>query len=495
MKKFTAFISVLLAMLFLLCACGESNTPPSTGGDDPATDEEYSLPLEDGKKQLTIYYKRSAGYADADIWLWYANVEGRGYLFHECAYGAKVVVNVPESVEEVGFIIRVGCANPGGTTFNPASKDGTESDRFVKLKERETVIYTKSGDANAYTSTNGGLTLDEMKSVVSADLIDSTHVKYVLSAAMSIKLADIKLTAADGTQIALKALSGGTSFGTVETEQPLDISKSYTLTIDDMDPIPVTPASYFNSKEFKDNYVYDGKLGVELTASETTFRLWAPTASEVVLNLYAAGNGGSAEKTVPLTKGEKGVWSYTENASLAGKYYTYTVTTSAGKQTAVDPYAVSAGRNGDRGMILDMSTAAPTGWANESFTPAGVENYTDAEIWEVQVRDFSNGIKSSQYKGKYLAFTETGLKNESGEAVGVDYLKDLGITHVHLMPSFDFASVDESPNASGYNWGYDPKNYNVPEGSYSTNADDRSVRVKEFSQMLHALHENVIGEI
>lgn len=494
MKKFTAFISVLLAMLFLLCACGESNTPP-TDGPDPEPEEEYSLPLEEGKKQLTIYYKRSAGYQDCDIWLWYGTTAGKGYLFHECAYGAKVVVNVPESVEEVGFIIRTGCSDPGGTSWGSASKDATESDRFVKVKDRETVIYTKSGDANAYTSKNGGVTLEEMKSVVSADLIDSTHVKYVLSAAMNITLADIKLTAADGTQITLKSLTGGTSFGTVETEQPLDISKAYTLTVADMDPVPVIPVSYFNSAEFKENYVYNGKLGVELEANKTTFRLWAPTASEVVLNLYAAGHGGSAEKSVPLTKGEKGVWSYTENASLAGKYYTYTVTTSVGKQTAVDPYAVSAGRNGDRGMILDMSTAAPSNWENETFTPAGVENYTDAEIWEVHVRDFSNNIASSQYKGKFLAFTETGLKNEAGEAVGVDYLKALGITHVHLLPSFDYASVDESPDKGSFNWGYDPKNYNVPEGSYSTNADDGSVRVKEFRQMVQALHENGIGVI
>ncbi len=493
MKKVTSLVSVLLAMLFLLCACGETppaNTPPDV---PPQQQEEYTLPLEEGKKQLTIYYKRAAGYENCDIWLWYGTVAGKGYLFHTCDYGAKIVVNVPESVEEVGFIIRTGCSDPGGTSWGTASKDATDSDRFVKLKERETVIYTKAGDADAYTSTDGGLTLDAMKSVVMADLLDSTHIKYVLSAAMQLTATDIKLTAADGTKVAIKSLSGGASYGTVETEQPIDVSKAYTLAVLDLEPVTVVPVSYFNSAEFRDNYLYDGKLGVELSANQTIFRLWAPTASEVALNLYAAGNGGSAEKTVSLEKGEKGVWMYTENKSLAGKYYTYTVTTSAGKQTAVDPYAVSAGRNGDRGMILDMNTAEPTGWKTESFTPENFENYTDAEIWEVQIRDFSNGISSSKYKGKYLAFTETGLKNASGEKVGVDYLKDLGITHVHLMPSFDFASVDEGKG--GYNWGYDPKNYNVPEGSYSTNADDGSVRVKEFRRMVQALHENGIGVV
>ena len=212
------------------------------------------------------------------------------------------------------------------------------------------------------------------------------------------------------------------------------------------------------------------------------------------MNIFAAGNGGNAEASYKLTKGEKGVWSYTHDKNLRGKYYTYTVATCAGVQEAVDPYARSAGLNGLRGMILDLDSTDPEGWTNVPFNNPAMENYTDAQIWEVHVRDFSNKIESSQYKGKYLAFTETGLTNADGVPVGVDYLKQLGITHVHLLPSFDYASVDESSDTQ-FNWGYDPQNYNVPEGSYSTDPKDGAVRVNEYKQMVQALHNAGISVV
>lgn len=487
MKRFLAAVSLLLTMMFMLCSCGTNPRADST-------QQEYTLPIGEGERQLTIYYNRSLGYDDCDVWLWYGSVAGRGYAFHECGYGAKVVVNVPESIDEVGFIIRTGCSEPGGTSWGTCNKDGTDSDRSVKLTGRETVIYTKAGDGKSYTSSDGGVTLEEMKSIMLADLQTQTRIKYVLSAGMKLELSDIKLKDSEGVEVEIKKVETNYSNGVIETASPLDITKQYFLSIATLEPVNVVPRSYFDSEEFKSQFVYDGKLGVELTENQTVFRLWAPTASEVKLNLFAAGNGGTAEKTVSLVKGEKGVWSHTENSVLNGKYYTYTVTTSAGKQEAVDPYAVSAGLNGNRGMILDLSEVSPNGWTNVPFEPEGVENYTDAQIWEVHIRDFSNKIASSEYKGKYLAFTETGLKNEAGLSVGVDYIKELGITHVHLLPAFDYASVDESKNTQ-FNWGYDPKNYNVPEGSYSTNPSDGKTRVLEFKQMVQALHNAGIGVV
>jgi pullulanase len=139
-------------------------------------------------------------------------------------------------------------------------------------------------------------------------------------------------------------------------------------------------------------------------------------------------------------------------------------------------------------MVVDLSLTNPDGWENAK-EPTQISNYSEAIIWEVHVRDFSNKIASSQYKGKYLAFTETGLVNEHGKAVGVDYLKELGITHVHLLPVYDFATIDEASTSPEFNWGYDPKNYNVPEGSYSTDPYNGEVRIKEYKQMVMALHE------
>ena len=250
----------------------------------------------------------------------------------------------------------------------------------------------------------------------------------------------------------------------------------------------------FDSEEFAKDYHYDGDdLGAVIHGDNTTFKVWAPTASRVVLNLFTAGNGVDAYKSVGMIRQDKGVWSHTEKCSH-GTYYTYTVTTSVGTQEAVDPYAKAAGVNGARGMVVDLSFTDP-----EGFERAVLENkisgYSEAIIWEVHVRDFSNKIASSRYRGKYLAFTEAGLVNEHGKSVGLDYLRELGVTHVHLLPIFDYTTVDEAYPDANFCWGYDPANYNVPEGSYSTDPYNGEVRIKEFKQAIAALHRAGIGVI
>lgn len=523
MKKFYAIISIILGMLFAFCACnGNTHTShedkdgdgkcdicgESISTDDPnAPKEEFKLPLEDGKNQITFYFNRSTGdYDKCDIWMWEeGGAEGRGFLLHECEYGAKAVMNIDENTMRVGFIVRTNCSDPGGTSWGTATKDGTSDDRFISIKERETVVYLKGGDKKAYSSADGGKTLVEIKSVDMADLRDLKTIRYAVSSAsaMSVDMNEVKLKDGDGNEVKIAEIKSISKLqAQIKTETELALDKAYTLHVKDLDPVPVVPITYFNSSDFGQRYNYDGKLGVEITGTQTIFRLWAPTASKVTLNLFAEGDGGTAEKTVPLEQGEKGVWSYTEEGNLSGKYYTYTVKTSAGQQEAVDPYAVSAGLNGNRGMVLDLASTDPQNWRKDLFVPStatgGKFNYTDAELWEVHVRDFSNTITDSKlpeaYRGKFMAFTKTGLKNSAGIPVGVDYLKELGITHVHLMPSYDYATVDESKN-DGFNWGYDPKNYNVPEGSYSTNPRDGAVRVNEFKQMVQALHEQGIGVV
>ena len=283
--------------------------------------------------------------------------------------------------------------------------------------------------------------------------------------------------------------------GYIEVAEELDLSKSYRVAIEGYGEKTVIPMGIFDSKYFADNYHYDGDdLGAVINGDNTTFKVWAPTASKVVLNLYEMGNGVEAYKNVEMTKGDKGVWSHTE-ACGHGTYYTYTVTTAVGTQIATDPYAKAAGLNGDRSMVVDLSKTDPEGWGADQSFSTGIKSYTDAVIWEVHVRDFSNKIASSQYKGKYLAFTEKGLVNSSGIPVGVDYLKALGITHVHLLPVYDYATVNEAEPDKEFNWGYDPKNYNVPEGSYSTDPYNGEVRIKEFKQMVQALHAAGIGVV
>ena len=245
----------------------------------------------------------------------------------------------------------------------------------------------------------------------------------------------------------------------------------------------------------------DAQLGVAYSSSGSVFRLWAPTAEEVTLRLYATGSdreeGAEDLGSHAMTRGEKGVWSVTLDGDYQNVYYTYQVTVDGEKVEAVDPYARAVGVNGGRGMVINLDSTDPAdGWTELGSKPA---SYTDAVIYELHIRDFSywqsSGISEAN-RGKYLAFTETGstVNGNGSIPTGVDYLKDLVVTHVHLLPFYDYGSVDETGNGS-FNWGYDPVNYNVPEGSYSSNPYDGSVRVREAKEKVDSLHENGIGVI
>ena len=224
------------------------------------------------------------------------------------------------------------------------------------------------------------------------------------------------------------------------------------------------------------------------TQAATQFQLWAPTADKVVLNLYAAGSGGKAIKTLNMKRTSDGTWHVTVAGNQSGRFYTFNVQMNKkwlGETPGINAKAVSL--NGRRGAILDLRTTDPEGWENDK-----APRQQDIVIYEMHHRDFSISPTSGiQNKGKYLALTETGTKSPEGKSTGIDHLKELGVTHVHLLPSFDFASVDESKaDDPHYNWGYDPLNYNVPEGSYSTNPADPKARILEFKQMVKALHDN-----
>ena len=501
MKKAYRFLSLILvaAMLMGFAACGGQVQPtqplPTQVSTEPAPTE-YFEPIPEGYNQVTLYWTYEGSYENCDIWIWYGDVAGKGYRFHECEYGGKVVVNVPEDVAELGFIVRRDCSDPGGSDWGSATKD-YEADRFVKIEGRETVVYLQSEDAAQYKSRDGGKTLEQTRKFTMAGLADEKKIEYRIAPKTTITdAAQVKLY--QGSEeipvVAVSTLGKEAASGYIEVAEPLDLAGDYRIAIEGYGEKKVIPTSIFDSQCFADHYHYDGDdLGATINGDSTTFKVWAPTASKVVLNLFEAGDGVEAYKNVEMVMGDKGVWSHTEECGH-GTYYTYTVTTAVGTQEAVDPYAKSAGDNGNRGMVVDLALTDPENWSSDKPVQT-LDSYRDAIIWEVHVRDFSNKIASSQYKGKYLAFTETGLVNEHGEAVGVDYLKRLGITHVHLLPVYDYATVDESDPDAPFNWGYDPKNYNVPEGSYSTDPYNGEVRVREYKQMVAALHEAGIGVI
>ena len=451
----------------------------------------------ESSRTLVLYWTEPDGvYENCDVWIWFPGKDGRGYLFEPCDYGVRCTVEVPEDVTEVGFIVRKACSDPGGTSWGSATKD-FEDDRYAVLEGPLTEIWLQPGDGMQYTSRDGGKTLDPIRIFNLAGIMTPTEIKYSIRPETRIESMDQVHVRLDGKDVAIASLSSlgnNVNNGRIVMAEPLDLSRTYTVEIEGYGEAPAVPTGLFDSEEFIANYTYDGDdLGAVITGDKTVFKVWAPTASAVSLNLFEAGNGGEAYEVIPMVFGEKGVWS-AEAACSHGTYYTYTVTTAVGTQEAVDPYARTTGVNGDRGMIVDLRQTDPEGFRDSVFD-AGLASYEDAVIWEVHVRDFSNRLDGTEYPGKYIAFSETGLTNASGFPAGVDYLKMLGITHVHLQPVYDYATVDESSAEPQFNWGYDPKNYNAPEGSYSTDPYHGEVRVREFKQMVQGLHDNGMGVV
>ena len=490
MRKTLRMLTALLTVFALL---------GGTGMPAVRAEEEYTLPREEGTRQLTFYwYRPDTDYDTCDMWIWYPNKDGKGYLFHPCEYGVKVVLNVPEDVEKVGFIVRRDCSEPGGSSWGSATKD-YDGDRYAELSGDVTEVYLKPADPNLYRSDDHGKTLYQKKEMILAAISDMNTIDYTLNPATIISSPDqVKVTDAEtGEQLEvaeLSRLNTEAAAGTITLAAELDLSRVYTVEVEGYNAVTAMPTKVFDTPAFVERYVYDGDdLGAVITENGTRFKVWAPTACMVQLALFEAGDGCDAFTTMEMTRGEKGVWT-AEASCGAGTYYTYLVTTAAGTQEAVDPYARAVGVNGNRGMVVDLDATDPEGFAEDTYYD-GISAYNQAVIWEVHVRDFSNKLASSGYPGKYLAFTERGLTNASGEPAGVDYLVDLGITHVHLQPVYDYATVDEASDEPQFNWGYDPKNYNAPEGSYSTDPFHGEVRVKEFKQMVQALHRAGIGVI
>lgn len=256
------------------------------------------------------------------------------------------------------------------------------------------------------------------------------------------------------------------------------------------DPSITNGISVFD-EEFDKVYAYDGQdLGLTLTDESTMFKVWAPTANDVEVYVYS-DDLGTNKKIYKMIRGEKGVWIYTHPKNLDGHYYTYHIEIEGNSKEAADPYARLVGVNGDRGYIGDLSKSNPVGFQPFEKPPFFLP--TDGIIYELHVRDFSMHPKSGmKHKGKFLAFTETGTTGPGNSPTGIDYLRSLGITHVQLLPVFDYSteSVDEEKlDTEQYNWGYDPKNYNAVEGSYSTDPYDPLTRVYELKQAIQKMHD------
>ena len=460
----------------------------------------YLLPLiqVDAAEQIQVnihYHRFSGDYEGWNIWSWLSGKEGASYDFNgEDEFGKVATFNldVDTGTSEIGFIVRYS------TESNDWEQKDTTDDRFMNIAyEKDGVIdiYVVQGEASF------GYGENEMNigpRLLSASFVDTSTIEFSVTKAFDITDEDTinKLTITDKEGNAYNISSVTSSQGTegvITTALSLPIGENYILEFGDYGTMAISGNNLFTTKEFENTFFYGGDdLGATWSKDKTAFRLWAPTATEVIINFFESGKGDKRLESIPMNKDVKGTWYLEKTGDLHGVYYTYSVTVGDSTKEAIDPYAKATGANGDRAMVVNLDSTNPEGFVDEK-KPEFVDQ-TDAIIYELHIRDFSidknSGIKN---KGKYLAFTEKGTTTRSGVKTGLDHLVDLGITHLHLLPTFDYATVDETTLMNNeFNWGYDPENYNVPEGSYSTDPHHGEVRINEFKQMVASLHANGI---
>ncbi len=446
----------------------------------------------EGGPTIKRHYHREDGFYDPwDVWLWPEGGEGAGYAFVETDGEMVATMEVEPGVSSVGFIVRT----------QDWEKDINE-DQFIDISEMvsgtvhiyvESGVpgYTKEYGEDAVTGTKLKTAIYNGDKIITLTLTGEMSEEQKESIFVTGRLGDVEIEL-------ISDLPGEQYTYEVFLAEKLDSYRNYRIGFEDAQYQVRMPILY-STDAFEAAYTYDGDdLGFTYTKEHTDFRVWAPTAESMTLKLYTSGNNwlDDLQEEIPMTKDVKGTWIAGVDGDLNGTYYTYTAELDGAMVEACDPYARTTGVNGKRAMVIDLDATDPEGWDKDSDPHAG-SRITDAVIYEVHVRDFSVDESSGmQNQGKYLAFTETGTTTVSGIATGIDHIRQLGITHVHLLPVYDFGSVDETHTSAGlYNWGYDPVNYNVPEGSYSTDPSDGAVRVKEFKQMVQAMHQNDLSVI
>ncbi|RME93537.1 MAG: type I pullulanase, partial [Bacteroidetes bacterium] len=258
---------------------------------------------------------------------------------------------------------------------------------------------------------------------------------------------------------------------------------------------PPEPVPTYDS--YDDYPIYEGTdLGLTYTPAASTFKVWAPAAEALQLKLYAAGLGGEPLQTIAMERAQDGVWTATVQSDLLGQYYAFQARYDGQwKAEVTDPYVKAVGVNGLRGHIIDWDATAPAGWAMDK-KPV-ISHPTDIVIYELHLRDMTiHPSSGATARGKYLGLVEPSTRSPEGLPTGIDHLRELGVTHLHILPAFDHRSIDETRlDEPQYNWGYDPLNYNVPEGSFASDPYDGAVRIREFKQMVQALHQAGIGVI
>ncbi|EIT86495.1 pullulanase, type I [Fictibacillus macauensis ZFHKF-1] len=434
---------------------------------------------------VTVHYNRYDGQYDGwNLWAWPEHGKGKAIPFTEKdAFGkvAKMKWNDLQNVHKVGMILR-------------KSVKGNEweqkefGDRFITRFQEDgsAEVWIAQGQERVFYDASD---LDISPKIISSN-IDSFHrmtvetnipfdtEKHGLSLSGKVRIQ--KVVPVNGQKVTNKVY--------VYTKKEWDLTKTYKISKKNFGTAKASIGKVVRSKAFDQRFFYKGKdLGNTYSKKKTSFKLWAPTAAQAELIMYDHWNDkkGHVRK---MKRGEHGTWKAEVKGNQAGRYYTYKVNVAGGSNEAVDPYAKAVSVNGDKGAIIDIAKTNPTHFTKRmpSFSPQ------KAVIYELHVRDASIHPKSGiKHKGKYLGVAQENTTGPKGVKTGLNHIKDLGVTHVQLLPIYDYQTVDETKlTKPQYNWGYDPKNYNAPEGSYSTNPYKPAVRIKELKTMVKGLHHN-----
>lgn len=452
--------------------------------------------LESDTVNLTVHYQRPAGdYDNWNVYLWRnddaANkdqeVDPNGFKFEsDDSFGkvAKIKVTGMKPYKNLGLIIRKGAW---------VAKD-VSVDRFVEKFDANgnAEIWLIQGDATIYTSSPvvaDAITMASHDSLKSISVVLSRRVAVSPLPTFKVTLGGTTLT--PSSVVPGVTTSKGAIDFTLNFASDLTIGGAYNVALDGFGSRAVTVGKVMGSKEFETMFTYNGDdLGNTYTKAKTDFRVWAPTASDVVLVSYGKNSANMVNigTEIPMTKSTAGTWTASISGDQNGLIYTYKAKHGESWNEAVDPYVRATTVNGGRGVVVDMDALWPS---TRAAKPAFSGKSTDAVFYELHVRDASidssSGVSAAN-RGKFLGLTEVGTKTPNKKAPTVlSGIKDLGVTHVQLLPVYDFASIDETQK-DAYNWGYDPQNYNVPEGSYSTDPTDPTKRIVELRTAINAMH-------
>ena len=500
-KRVKALLVALALLVTTVLPAGATLTNPVTAQAD---DNSLSIVFHFTGTDLTATGAEGVGY---QLYTWSeGGGEGAAYDMVLSDDGTEMTYKhvLPSTATlRQGFIVRLG---------NDWSKKDWEADRFVDLSS------ITGGTVNVYIESKVGEFTQDNSDAVEGLKITSAKaqesnlsvIRFGVGVAMD-DISSINLRVRSTEDGSFQEITSINPIGTTNKNFNIQLAEalvrdgSYELVYDYGSQKNLTfligmpdPYSYDG---FEDAYTYEGDdLGATWSENSTTFRVWAPLATKVQVNLYESGTQGTDDliDVVDMTSDVQGTWVATVDGDLNGTYYTYTATVKGVVQEdIVDPYARTTGVNGNRGMVINLDSTDPEGWEDDT-NPNPYENYTDDVLYELHVKDFSyeesSGVSEAN-RGKYLAFTEEGTTNSYGQSTCLDYLKDLGITHVHILPMFDYASVKEDGSSDAFNWGYDPQNFNTPEGSYSTDPYNGEVRVKEVKEMVKSLHDSGISVV